>query len=178
MLATSWMRSHEQTMTWSCCWELQTIIKGEGRLKASTGNQSKASMVIEMSGNRCNRMRLTSSFSKVSVVKCPLYYDVRAFLLVFTLNSVFKSMRFRRIRCAHSSVLLRTEGLNASKCVRFQTKTHKCEWSLNSWILVIGLLPMIQLRNLAILLASFVSDYVIECICPLDFRSVVLGETS
>ena len=52
-----------------------------------------------------------------------LIWDVCAFVLIH-FKRVFKSTRFRWKRSAY--VLMCTKGLNASKCVRFQTKMYWC----------------------------------------------------
>ena len=78
------------------------------------------------SGKEWQSMRVTSSFSKVSVFECPctLIRYICVFICIqfqqrfqidhaFSVNtlSVFESISG-------------TEGRNASKCMRFQTKTH------------------------------------------------------
>ena len=67
----------------------------------------------------------------------PAKFSVIVFILMCfrpsTLIRIYMRFRFQVDAFAMKTfcVLVRTEGLNTSKCMRFQTKTHWCEEGLS-----------------------------------------------
>lgn len=53
-------------------------------------------------------------------------------IVVSTFDGVFESIRVHLKTHPFSSISVRTKGQKASKCTRFQTKTHKC-WRVPNW---------------------------------------------
>ena len=116
-----------RTTKCSCFWPWQTNIKWQSHSKASTGSQFKASMaiyliiriiyvslvdlgemtdVIVFKSTRCH----VSTLIRYVCVSICIHFQQRFQIDAFSVNT--------------PSVLVWTEGQNASKCMRFQTKTH------------------------------------------------------